>query len=217
MAVHNVLVRKGEGEKELKFRDTEFEKFLLSTHWRNEEVAQGCINSVPQGDGDSERTGRVTYVHSVHIHGRIFSLGGMDFASQAKDQVCRVIIYLDRQTNEDQVDCEFVMTEQDDDILSFRRLGFMQRFEVLAQFRIRLRHGRNTFLQSNGLWAHVPNIQHFDGEYQFKEPLVVNYATAGGDVDDIADSSIHVCAVGSDEDLGPPALQYVTRVRYTNG
>ena len=153
-----------------------------------------CLNGVPQGDGDSQRDGRITYMHSVQIHGRIHTFGGLDFDSPSGDEQCRVMLVLDRQTNKTDVDPEEVMMEPNSvgDDLSFRVLSNTERFDVLAQWRVRLR-GARAFLrpQIPGVtWPQPFLAQYFDGEYLFKEPVVVNYKDEGAEVDSITDNSI---------------------------
>ena len=84
----------------------------ISATWAGSEVDPATANSisvVAQGDGESERDGRVYYINSVHINGYVAKTQSEVATDPVPDALVRLVLVWDTQTNGAQLNGEDVM------------------------------------------------------------------------------------------------------------
>ncbi len=202
--------------EEMKFVDMEMDVNALTTSWATHEpAATDSISAVATGDGESNRDGRVYYIHSVHLNGRCDFGLQESVGAPPSDIIFRVIVVVDKQTNGAQLTATDVMDAgQTDDFHAFRNLQFTQRFWVLydnlwsLDLAKRVTNEGATNLFANGIGIHLWKMN-----YTFNTPLKVTCSNTTAVIASITDNSIHVIAIASSTST---TISYQSRVRFTD-
>ncbi len=203
---------------ELKFYDTS----LISSALTGPTDASGgeknpsatiSLNTVVQGDGESQRDGRQITMKSIHLKGII------DVPVQANqtvtDTASDVFIALvqDKQTNGALLNSEDVFTNPGADARTatspFKNLQFQRRFRILAVKKLRLP-------QPTVVWDGT-NVE--QGGYQIPWEIYksfsigVNYSATTETIANITDNGLNVIAYTSNS-TAAPTLSYNSRLRF---
>jgi len=128
--------------RELKFVDSEVSADSLGKTVAGSEVdpAQDSLNGVAQGDGGSNRDGRITFIHSLHIRGAIAFNHSQTFTTPTTAGFVRLALVLDTQTNGAQLNAEDVFKDPTSTALDWcflRNLQYTKRFRVLKLLTVK--------------------------------------------------------------------------------
>ncbi len=202
---------------ESKFKDFRVNTDPFTDVWAGGEMEDATalsVSAVAQGDGESERDGRVYHITSIHIRGTISIVASESQTAPIDDLIARVCLVWDKQTNAAQLNAEDVMLTiaAGDDIDSFRNLQFVNRFEVLSDKKFRLPAGQaNTNEGAVNLFANGRVILPFRMSHKFKTPLKVNCVGTTAVIASIADNSLHI--IGTAQNTSA-RLDYTSRLRF---
>ncbi len=208
---------------ELKFYDQKLIQSALTaptdaTGGEHDPSATIVLNTVTQGDGESQRDGRKITMRSIYIDGVI------DCAKQAgqgsADNATGIFIalVLDTQTNGATISSEQVFLNPGANAITaatpFRNLQFTKRFKVLATRRFIMQDANianaTSFSADNGIIA--GGIQK---RFKIFKKLVLEtqYSGTTETVANITDNSLHVIAFCTDTGMAPK-ISYSCRLRY---
>ncbi len=201
---------------EKKFIDYEVAGQAFATTWTTMDPAGGINNlcGASQGVGQSDYEGRTMYIHSIHIRGQVLTANTESNVNPLDDQICRVLLVWDKQTNAAQIAGTTVM----DDTLSqkynsFRNLEHTQRCSVLIDKMIRISRNNQVNEGSVNLYASGAVIMNFTMNWNFKEPIKVIKTGTTALVGSIADNSFHIVGVANQVNT---TLRYQVRTRFTS-
>ncbi len=219
----NVINRSARGFTgiEVKFYDQKLVGAALTTATdatggEHDPSATVMMNTVTQGDGESQRDGRRITMRSIYVVGNVNCV--TQTLQSSGDSATQVFIALvmDMQTNGATLASENVFVNPGGDIIMgtqpFRNLQFTRRFKVLATRKFILRSGAmaNDTGATGGL---VQAGSHKAFKMFVKLNDVVNYTGTTETVANIADNSLHLVAWCSNTGL-VPRLSYSSRLRF---
>lgn len=205
---------------EKKFKDYDLLAQATSPTWAGSELDPtgiGCLSAVAQGDGESERDGRVYQIHSLHIKGWIETQAVESDTNPMDDFMTRLVLVQDTQTNGAQLNGEDVIDTVSSvyDINGFRNLQYSTRFKVLKDKMLRTT-GANTAMNegapnlfSNGS-VRIP----FSFNKRFKKPITVRCSSTTATVAAVTDNSLHLIGV-TRSGTTVPTISYRSRIRFT--
>lgn len=162
------------------------------------------MTSVPQGDGESARVGRVMRIHALHFDGFV-RLKNVISTFQTFSDRYRFILYIDRQNNA----TAHTAVDQSSDLLqdtgtnlkavtSYRNLSNIKRFQVLRDWNMVI---EPKIIQST--WNGTQTLQHtmmhqkdLSFHKEFKTPLIVHYKSGSttGVPDTVTENQIRLMA-----------------------
>lgn len=205
---------------ENKFVDYQNDAATLSLTWAGGELnpaTPGCLSAVAQGDGESQRDGRVYHINSIHLRGYVEAPNAESQTAPLKDQLVRLCLVWDTQTNGATLNAEDVMAAigSGDDFFSFRNLQYSKRFIVLKDMTIRIpasaagmnEGASNLFAQAN---CKVP----FKINKKFSKPIKVRCTGTTATVASISDNSLHLIGCCS-ENVNTATISFESRVRFS--
>lgn len=201
-------------DMESKFVDIETNGDPFAITWATMENATAlCISGVAQGDGESERDGRVYHLTSIHVKYIIHTLAVESSGTPLPTVHGRVCIVWDKQTNAAQLDATDVMDAGGtDDILSFRNLQFTQRFNVMYDKPFILkRYGQTNEGAINLFASGICSTNVISFNKSFARPVKVTCTGTGGTVAAINDNSFHCIGIGNTTAL---QLNMIVRCRF---
>ncbi len=206
---------------ERKFYDTSLISGVLaaptdSTGGEHDESATICMNTMIQGDGESERDGRKATIQSAFVKGTIKSIAQHATAVADDGTKVYVALVLDTQTNGAQLNSENVFKNDSANAnlaaSPMRNMQFTQRFRVLDTFEAIIGNanmandtGATGGLQQSGQIVpfHLSSNLEFSTQYSGNTETVAN----------ITDNSLHIIAYCSSTELAP-SINYNARVRF---
>ncbi len=203
---------------ENKFLDSRVNDVAFSGTWAGGEMEDATllsVSAVQQGVGENQRDGRKYAINSVFIRGTLELPVQESLGAPPADVVARVLLVLDKQTNGAQLNAEDVMltVASAHDIDSFRNLQFVERFQVLADKKVRI---PLTLMATNegavNLFAHGSVSVPFKMSFIFKTPLRVTCKATAAAIASIVDNSIHVIGTANNTSL---TINYTSRLRFT--
>lgn len=202
---------------EKKFFDFSRTVIPMSTTWAGGELDPITLKalSVPgQGDGPSDRDGRVFSLVSLSIKGQVFATLVEGATNPQADMLIRLIIVIDKQTNGAQLAAEDVMLgiSGTNDVFSHRNLINEKRFTILWDKLINLQITRASLNEgAPNLYAHGETGLSFSYDHIFKTPLRVSMIGTTSIVENVSDVSIHVigCAESTTANV-----EYYGRIRF---
>lgn len=208
-------------DMENKFLTSEITNTNLTAAWATyNPTGTGCTNSISvpaQGDGESQRDGRVYYINSVHVNGQCYippSESQLDPGIVGTLTHVRIILYWDTQTNGAQATATDIMDSSGSvDYLAFRNLQNSKRFIVLKDKRVAIR----PFFVNEGsanLFATAQNSVVWRMNKKFKKPIKVRCTGTTANVSSISDSNIGVIAI-ADSVASSPVIRYQARIRFS--
>ncbi len=198
---------------ENKFQDLEVTDHALTAGWTAVNPATvDCISAVAQGDGESQRDGRVYHINSLHLRGLVKIPTAESAGAPQADDLVRVCVIWDTQTNQTEVVATEVMDGgQTDDVLAFRNLAFSHRFRVLFDKTIHIK----PFILNEGaanLFANQRTLVPWKFDINFRKPIKVVCSGTGAVVTDMTDNSMAVIACAQSTAY---TLSYQVRVRFS--
>lgn len=198
---------------ETKFFDVEADQDAFAVSWATMEPATTNLTAVAQGDGESNRDGRRYAIKSIHLKGHVEAPAVESNPAPVPDQLTRICLVWDTQTNGAQLTATDVMDGgQTVDVLSFRNLQFTKRFRVLYDKTIMLPVGTaNTNEGSINLFANALIRRSFKFNKTFDPPIQVTMSGTGADIANVTDNSIHMIGVSV---TTLPTLTYQCRIRF---
>ncbi len=202
---------------EKKFADFTVSGDGFTNTWVGGEMEDGTalsVSAVSQGDGESQRDGRVYYIHSVHIKGFVQIPLSESQTSPLPDLLARIALVWDTQTNGAQLDAEnvFLSVSSALDVNSFRNLQFSKRFIVLKDKLIRLPvPGQTNEGAANLFAAGIVKIP-FKINKTFKVPIKVRCSGTTAAISSITDNSLHIIGTAT---ATTAQLTYESRIRFT--
>lgn len=205
---------------ENKFLDSELAYTAVTTSWAAlNPTGTGCTNSISvpsQGDGESERDGRVYYIKSVHVKGFVKIDTGEDAIAPITPLHVRVIVYWDTQTNAAEATATDIMDAGGgSDVLAFRNLQNSKRFIVLYDETMHITPDLVNNGASNAFsWNQATTPFVFNK--LFKKPIKVRCKGTAANVSSVADNNIGIAAVTEDGLVGgpDPEITYQARIRF---
>lgn len=202
---------------ETKFLDSELNSANISETWASlNPIGTGCTDSISvpaQGDGESERDGRVYHIKSVHIRGQVFVTPNESAAAPYSDTFVRVVLYWDTQTNGTEATATDIFDAGGTiDALAFRNLQNSKRFIVLKDKIIRVTPAHLNEGGAN-LFAHGGVYLPFTMNKKFKKPIKVRCTGTTANVNSVADNNLGIAAINNNAALDP-SLSYQARIRF---
>ena len=186
--------------------------------------------NIAQGDGESERVGRVIRIHDLFIRGFIEKLGHDGSASTDGQRIVRIIVFLDKQNNK----TTYTATQMEDlilqetataglkTLLSWRNLSQNNRFQILYDRIFTLRELISTNVSATNAGADYTGgaAVPFHLYKKFAKPIRVTFepnTTSGAD-STIESNNIGILSMADNATVGNGRayLTYRTRVRYTD-
>ncbi len=206
---------------ERKFYDTSLVSGVLtapadSTGGEHDQSATICMNTIIQGDGESERDGRKATIQSAYVKGIIKCVA--QHATAVADDACKIYValVLDTQTNGAQLASELVFKNDSGNAnlaaSPMRNMQYTQRFRILSTFETVVQNanmandtGATGGLQQSG----------FVIPFELSSNLVFStqYSATTETVANITDNSLHIIAFCSSTELAP-TINYNARVRF---
>ncbi len=197
---------------ELKFSDTETNDDAFAGSWATmQDATMLCVSAVAQGDGESNRDGRMYTIESLHLKGQIKLPVSESAAAPPSPFLARVVVVWDKRTNGVALTPTDVMDAgQTDDLLSFRNLQQTTRFRVLwdKTFVVRppvMNEGAINLFARGGVT--IP----FKKSFNFKTPIVVHCSGTTAVVGSIVDNSISVIGIA---EKTAATLSFQARTRF---
>ncbi len=202
------------GTDELKFIDRELDGDNMAVAWTNHDPATvDCLSAVATGDGESDRDGRVYYIHSVHVNGRCGFSTQESVGAPISDPIYRILLVLDKQTNGAQLTPGEVMeTGFTEDVHAFRNMGFTQRFWVLKDVMFSMSMNNQTNEGSVNLFANGGRVRLWNMDHVFKIPLKVYCSNTTAVIASIENFSLHIVGFCTTTNT---TITYISRVRFT--
>ena len=202
---------------ELKFYDTSLVGNAIAepTDASGAEVdpsATIALNTVTQGDGESQRDGRRMSMASIHIKGRVTQAALINQAQGIVPGNWMVALVLDKQTNGAQLNSEDVFTNPAASanlaIRPFRNLQFQDRFRVLA---IRTGQFKDPSMTHDGTNIEVGGMGvNFEMNVALKG-MKTTFTGTTETIANITDNSLHMIAYQGGAAL---LLNYNSRLRF---
>ncbi len=202
---------------EKKFIDYEVDSDAFTSVWAGGEMEDGTalsISAVAQGDGESNRDGRVYHIQSVHVNGYVELPAAESSTTPIADIIARIALVWDTQTNGAQLNAEnvFLTTSSGKDVNSFRNLQFSKRFIVLKDKKLTVKPVGQTNEGGINLFANGQVRVPFKFNKTFKTPIKVRCSGTTAVVGNITDNSLHIIGTANSTAV---VLNYESRVRFT--
>ncbi len=200
---------------EMKFADIETDNDAFATTWATmEDATNDSISGVAQGDGESQRDGRIYNIHSVHIRCVAHVAASESVVNPQSTFRGRICLVWDTQTNGAQLTATDVMDGGlTDDTLAWRNLQHTKRFKVLwdKDFTI-IPYGQTNEggvnLFANG--SYTSRI--FKYNKVFSKPIKVICQATTAVIAAISDNSLHIIGVANSAAV---LLNMQVRIRFT--
>lgn len=205
-------------QKELKFYDQKLIDATLTaatdaTGGEHNPSATLLLNTVDQGDGQSDRDGRQMCMDSIHLFGHVTIPIALNQTVPHHAASVFIALILDKQTNGAVLDSEKVFVNAGGDvdtmIQPFRNLQFIKRFEVLDTVVINCPQQEMSYdgtnMEFGGYSIPFSMFKRLDH--------IVNFISATPSVVDIVDNSLQVIA-WTNRTEGGALLSYVSRLRF---
>ncbi len=186
-------------QEEIKFVDNELVNEAMTTSWTNHDPSTtDCLSATATGDTESSRDGRIYYIHSIDINGRVGFLAQESVAAPISDPIFRIIVVVDKQTNGAQLTATDVMDAgQTDDFHAFRNMHFTDRFHILYDNMFSIRMNNQVNEGAVNLFANGGVLRLWEMHHTFKKPLKVLCSLTTAVIAAIETFSIHVIAISS--------------------
>ncbi len=199
--------------RELKFIDSERNTTLTQNAVAGAEMdptSSLSISAVPQGTGESERIGRVTWVKQVLVQGHINVPNSTSYTETGG--YLHIWLVIDKQTNGAQLNSEDVLAAPAQAALSvdaFQNLQYSDRFKVVKKKKVVVPPLPITHTGS----ANVVGSNDIGFQFYYKCHVKQEFTGTGGTVSDMSTNSFHVIAIGAGT-LPECTLRMRYRVRY---
>lgn len=196
---------------EKKFWDQNGNTLASTGNWVNVPASDGL--ALPsEGNGPTQRDGRVFYVHSLHIRGRIL-LNDFSSTTARSDTVVRLALVWDTQCNNTVVVPNQVYEPGGFVTDQFRNLEYSSRFIVLKDKTYTI-HRNVVWNATAGEFVGQEQEVFFKFNKTFKKPVKVRASGTSSAPSSITDNNFTLlCGVASGTDA--VNIQYSSRARFT--
>jgi len=183
----------------MKFADFQTTSDAFATTWAAMDPAISSISGVAQGDGESERDGRIFMIHSIMIRCHVAATTLEAQATPFEDLRGRICLVLDTQTNGAQLTATDVMDGgQTDDTQAFRNLQHTKRFRILWDKKWHLRRiGQTNEGAVDSFAAPTSTTPQYVYYKRFKKPIKVICTGTTTAITAISDNSLHIIGVAN--------------------
>lgn len=208
----------GLGE-EIKFYDQTLVNSALATNTDGSGIEEDpsatvLLNTVTQGDGESQRDGRKMIMKSVFVSGTVTMAPDSDLTAPEIGADIAIWLVLDKQTNGATIVSENVFGNKSADISGgtslLRDLQFSSRYRILDKVMFTMQSpsmsGDSTNFDQAGLvtkWSLSANLKNM--------PVLFSASTES--VTDIIDNSLHILATATSIVMAP-TITYNSRLRF---
>ncbi len=186
-----------------------------STGGEHDPSATIMLNTVTQGDGESQRNGHRMRMQSLEIQGRVQTAAKINQTAADLAPTCFVAVVHDSQTNAAQLNSEdvFINGGANANLAAMpqRNLQFIDRFRVLKQWRVSFPTPDAVYDGTNIEIA--GQSKYFNWRIPLKN-MKVTFKGTTETVANITDNSLHVVAF-CDNVGAAPKLSYQSRLRFT--
>lgn len=209
---------------ERKYFDSHLNASALAspTTWAGTELDPATLNTLfapTQGSDINNRIGRKVAVMKITMRGVIRAPAQTNETATDDYSCCRLILYMDQQTNGAQAQGENLMANPGAasgilNVMTYQNTANFGRFRVLKDKFINL---GNPAISWDGTNMEQQGVSRtFKFTVKFRKPVIIQFnATNGGTVADIVDNSFHL--IGATTSTGiAPAVSYQCRVVYTD-
>jgi len=204
---------------EMKFYDTSLVASALtapadSSGGEHDPSGVITLNTVTQGDGESQRDGRKIIMKSIMLKGHIDVPAQADVT--ATDDGCKIMIalVLDTQTNGATISSENVFSNPSANSANapnvFNNLQYSKRFRILKRLDLVLNPPP---LSYDGTNIEMQGMKRAFKIYKTLNDIVVNYTANTENVANIVDNSLHVIAFCNEINMAP-TINYNARLRF---
>lgn len=205
---------------ELKFYDQKLIAGALVTNTdgsggEHDPSATVLLNTVVQGDGESNRDGRQIMMKNIFVTGVINIPSQANQSATDNAALIFIALVLDTQTNGATITSEQVYLNPGVNALTgcslVRNLQFTKRFQVLATKKFTMQNPNIAFsgttdqMEQNGLTRAFIMSR--------KLGIIVNYSDTAETVANIVDNSLHILAWTTSATL-VPTISYTSRLRF---
>ncbi len=205
---------------ELKFLDSELTNTNITASWTAlNPTGTGATDtlSVPaQGNGESERNGRVYTIDSIMIRGKLTVAEIEGNIAPIPQTRARVIVYWDKQTNNAEAAVTDIMDAgATDDIVAFRNLQNSHRFRILYDKSFLFRQTNMVNEGGSNLFSGGQQIIPFQMYHKFKGGLKVQTDGTTANVTSCTDNNIGLGAIAAlTAGAVAPLISYTCRMRF---
>lgn len=171
------------------------------------------LNTITQGDGESQRDGRKCTVYTTYVKGIITCAAQIN--QTVPDNACKIYIalVLDTQTNGATIASENVFKNASANAINasnpMRNMQFTQRFRVLDTAEVTLQNANISWDGTNMEQSGLIETFKLSSNLQFN----TLYSGTTESVANITDNSLHVIAYTNNTELSP-LISYNARVRF---
>ncbi len=202
---------------ERKFVDTQTDSDAFATTWATmEDATLDSVSGIAQGNGESQRIGRVVTLQSIHIRCVVRRVTLEAQTAPIDDVIGRIALVLDTQTNAAQMTATDCMDGgQTNDVLAFRNLQNSTRFRVYWDKKWRLGSNSQTnegVVNSFAIGQSQTAVMYYNKRFKGGIKVKYNSTATDGTISTVADNSLHIIGVGSNAGA---LLDMQVRVRFT--
>lgn len=204
----------GYAGRELRFNDTSVDGVDISqtvTSAEADPTTLNCLNGIAQGSGVSQRGGIRSTLHSIRVNGQVSFIPS--FPNQG---IVKLYLVLDKQTNGTQMTGPMYLSSSIASTwlspLQHPNLENSHRFTLLSSKTITFKTQNHYWNGSAGV-APTVNVP-FTLQKTWKAGLKTRYLSTGDTVASIADNSIHVLAICTDNSGASAKISYISRIRF---
>jgi hypothetical protein len=170
------------------------------------------LNGIAQGDDQDQRIGRVTYLKSIHLKGRVVFAAAFTAGVAPITHKVRLLLVLDKQANGASITASNVLSDPGAtgmDVEAHYKPENVSRFTILRDFT--LDEGVNAGFYDGSQLGKTATVRSFSIDHTFKSPLKVVHVGATDTFGTITTNQIHLIALA---DNTSSQLRYVSRVHF---
>lgn len=173
------------------------------------------LNTVAQGDGESNRDGRKMFMQSIHLNGVIEQPAQTNQTAADTSPDVFIALVLDTQANSAFANSEDVYKNQAGNAAlaasPYRNLEYVSRFRVLAWKRMRLRQPTVVYDGTNVEQGGTKTPFSFNVNLK---GMPVTFKGTTADIANITDNALNLIAYTNDTSTAP-TISYNSRLRFT--
>ncbi len=173
------------------------------------------LNTITQGDGESQRDGRKATMHSLHIRGTVQMPNAVNQTAVSTPPNIFIAVVLDTQTNGTLLASENVFRNAGGSSVTatniLRNLQYTKRFKVLGTRKFTMRQGMPSWDGTNLEIGGDQKTFQFDIQLN---GLQTTYTANTETIANIVDNSINLVAYSNSTATGP-TISYTSRLRFS--
>lgn len=196
---------------ETKYIDTNYDANAFATSWATmEDATADAISCVAQGDGESNRDGRVYTIKSIHVRGFMYLTTSEAATDPQAGAVCRIALVWDKQTNGAQLTPADVFNNGTNSCNQFRDLQYVRRFKVLKDITRTIIPDNMNEAALNSFAFGTKQVP-FQMHVKFPKGIKVRCSTTTATIAAVVDNSLHIIGVSTTTSA---FLSYTSRLRF---